>query len=56
MQLGKARTKLSLSSSHRRLGGIKLGIAHHGPPAAWQAPSKEPTEVSPVKPKAKRGR
>jgi hypothetical protein len=53
MQLGKARSKLSLSLSHRRLSGIKLGISHHGSPAAWQAPSKEPSVETP-KPKDKR--
>ncbi|HPH67758.1 MAG TPA: hypothetical protein PLF40_18500 [Kofleriaceae bacterium] len=54
MQLGKARSKLSLSLSHRRVSGIKLGISHHGTPADWQAPTKEPVEVAPPKPKPKR--
>jgi hypothetical protein len=38
MQLGKARPKLALSFSTRR---IRLGIAHHGAPSAWSAPVKD---------------
>lgn len=38
MQLGKARPKLALSFSTRR---IRLGVAHHGTPSAWAAPTKD---------------
>jgi hypothetical protein len=42
MHLGKARPKLALSCSTRR---IRLGVAHHGAPSAWAAPTKDiPTE------------
>jgi hypothetical protein len=44
MQLGKARPKLALSFSTRR---IRLGVAHHGAPSAWAAPAKDvPAERS----------
>jgi hypothetical protein len=44
MQLGKARPKLALSFSTRR---IRLGVAHHGAPSAWSAPVKDvPAEKS----------
>ncbi len=47
MLLGKARPKLALSFSTRR---IRLGIAHHGTPSGWVAPAKEaPTEPKPKK-------
>lgn len=36
MALGKTRPKISWSS--RR---IRLGVAHHGAPAGWVAPSKD---------------
>jgi hypothetical protein len=36
MHLGIKRPKISWSS--RR---IRLGVAHHGAPSAWTAPSKE---------------
>jgi hypothetical protein len=50
MLLGKARPKLALSFSTRR---IRLGVAHHGAPSAWAAPTKDvPTERS--KPHKKR--
>jgi hypothetical protein len=38
MHLGKARPKIALSCSHRRL---RLGLAHHGAPSTWIAPIKE---------------
>lgn len=42
MHLGKARPKLALSFSTRR---IRLGVAHHGAPSAWAAPAKpEPAD------------
>jgi hypothetical protein len=41
MHLGKALPKLSLSSSTRRL---RLGVANHGTPSSWIAPSKEVSE------------
>lgn len=42
MLLGKARPKLALSFSTRR---IRLGVAHNGTPSAWAAPAKpEPTD------------
>jgi hypothetical protein len=37
MHLGK-RPKLSLSMASRR---IRLGVAHHGAPSAWTAPTKD---------------
>jgi hypothetical protein len=39
MVLGKPRPKISWSS--RR---IRLGVAHHGAPSSWVAPSKDRTE------------
>ena len=38
MTLGKARPKLSLSFTTRR---IRLGVAHHGAPSSYTAPSKD---------------
>jgi hypothetical protein len=38
MLLGKARPKLSMSFSTRR---IRLGVAHNGVPSAYVAPSKD---------------
>jgi len=38
MHLGKAVPKLQPSFMRRR---IRLGVAHHGAPSAWQAPAKE---------------
>jgi len=38
MHLGKARPKIALSFS-RRL--IRLGVAHHGAPSTYTAPSKD---------------
>ena len=38
MTLGKARPKLSMSFSRRR---IRLGVAHHGAPSSWTAPAKD---------------
>ena len=39
MVLGKPRPKISWSS--RR---IRLGVAHHGAPSSWIAPSKDRTQ------------
>jgi len=50
MHLGKARPKLSMSFSTRR---IRLGVAHHGAPSTYTAPSKDRGTPQP-KPK-KRG-
>jgi len=36
MLLGKSRPKISFSA--RR---IRLGVAHHGAPSGWTAPSKD---------------
>jgi len=36
MQLGSKRPKISWSS--RR---IRLGVAHHGAPSSWTAPTKD---------------
>jgi hypothetical protein len=41
MHLGKARPKLAISWSRRRL---RLAVAHHGAPSAWSAPTKDTTE------------
>jgi hypothetical protein len=50
MLLGKARPKLALSFSTRR---IRLGITHNGTASAWAAPVKDvPAERS--KPHKKR--
>jgi hypothetical protein len=38
MHLGKAVPKLPMSFSTRR---IRLGVAHHGAPSAWTAPTKD---------------
>ena len=38
MYLGKARPKIALSFSRRR---IRLGVAHHGAPSTYTAPSKD---------------
>ena len=38
MLLGKVRPKLALSFTTRRL---RLGIAHHGAPSAWSAPTTD---------------
>jgi hypothetical protein len=38
MYLGKARPKIALSCSRRRL---RLGVAHHGAPSSYTAPSKD---------------
>jgi hypothetical protein len=38
MLLGKARPKIALSFSTRR---IRLGVAHHGTPSTYIAPSKD---------------
>lgn len=38
MLLGKPRPKMSFST--RR---IRLGVAHHGAPSGWVAPSKDAT-------------
>ncbi len=48
MLLGKARPKLALSFSTRR---IRLGIAHHGTPSGWVAPVKDvaPDRAKPQK-------
>jgi hypothetical protein len=44
MLLGKSRPKLALSFTTRRL---RLGVAHHGVPSAWSAPTKDvPAERS----------
>jgi hypothetical protein len=46
MHLGKPRLagKIALSCSTRR---IRLGVAHHGAPSAWSAPTKDvPAERS----------
>jgi hypothetical protein len=48
MALGKVRPKISWSS--RR---IRLGVAHHGAPSAWTAPTKD-RAPEPVKPSKKR--
>jgi hypothetical protein len=38
MHLGIKRPKIGISWSSRRL---RLGVAHHGAPSAWTAPTKE---------------
>jgi hypothetical protein len=38
MYLGKARPQIALSCSRRR---IRLGVAHHGAPSTYTAPSKD---------------
>jgi hypothetical protein len=38
MHQGKAAPKLALSFATRR---IRLGLAHHGSPSAWTAPTKD---------------
>jgi len=38
MTLGKARPKFALSFTTRR---IRLGVAHHGAPSTYTAPSKD---------------
>ena len=40
MHLGKSLPKLSLSFNTRR---VRLGVAHHGAPSAWTAPTKDTT-------------
>ncbi len=50
MYLGKARPKLAMSFSTRR---IRLGVAHHGAPSAWSAPTKD-VPAEPSRPNKKR--
>ena len=50
MLLGKARPKLALSFSTRR---IRLGVAHNGTPSAWAAPVKD-VQAERTKPHKKR--
>jgi len=50
MHLGKAVPKLAMSFSTRR---IRLGVAHHGAPSAWTAPTKD-AEPNRTKPQKKR--
>jgi hypothetical protein len=51
MLLGKARPKLALSFTTRRL---RLGVAHHGTPSAWHAPTKDDGPVVTHRSKKKR--
>lgn len=53
MLLGKARPKLALSFSTRR---IRLGVAHNGTPSAWIALAKEEAPAERIKPHKKRRR
>jgi hypothetical protein len=46
MTFGKSLPKLSLSFNTRR---IRLGMAHHGSPSAWTAPTKDVAPPSRVK-------
>ncbi len=50
MLLGKQRPKISFSA--RR---IRLGVAHHGAPSAWTAPTKDVAPERSSKP-SKKGR
>jgi hypothetical protein len=51
MTLGKARPKLALSFSTRR---IRLAVAHHGAPSTYTAPSKDLTPAPPAHKKKRR--
>ncbi|MBA3394739.1 MAG: hypothetical protein H0T89_18980 [Deltaproteobacteria bacterium] len=51
MHLGKAPMKLALSCSTRR---IRLGVAHHGAPSTYTAPSKDRGVAAPQPKKQKR--
>jgi hypothetical protein len=53
MTLGKARPKLSMSWSSRRM---RLGVAHHGAPSGWLAPAKDSAPVATVDRGAQRGK
>ncbi|MBA3454774.1 MAG: hypothetical protein H0T42_16930 [Deltaproteobacteria bacterium] len=50
MTFGKAVPKLVPSFMTRR---IRLGVAHHGAPSGWVAPTKD-TGPAPTKPQKKR--
>jgi len=50
MTFGKAVPKLAPSFTTRR---IRLGVAHHGAPSGWVAPTKD-TASGPVKQPKKR--
>lgn len=50
MLIGKAVPKLMPSFATRR---IRLGVAHHGAPSGWVAPTKDVAVESP-RPKKKR--
>jgi len=50
MHPGKVVPKLAMSFSTRR---IRLGVAHHGAPSAWTAPTKDTAQAR-EKPSKKR--
>jgi hypothetical protein len=52
MYLGKARPKMTMSFSRRQ---IRLGVAHHGAPSSYTAPSKD-QPAQPAHKKKKRDR
>ena len=51
MTFGKTRPKLAMSFTTRR---IRLGVAHHGAPSTYTAPSKDKGTAPPAHKKQKR--
>lgn len=51
MTIGKARPKIALSFTTRR---IRLGVAHHGSPSSYTAPSKDNRATPPSRGKKQR--
>ena len=51
MTFGKTRPKLAMSFTTRR---IRLGVAHHGAPSTYTAPSKDNRTAAPAQKKKQR--